>query len=581
MPPASRAGFACDREAPVVLVEPWSLRPSSFRCQVISRCFWTTITIYSPQESRHKLMSASNLGINYDTRMNTFRPQYDPASQLTTLQLGYDATRKMGYDNRGYLTTMIDSGSSGAVSTIVDTYDSAGRKTKQVRDGVTSTYTMDNDDRLTLENRGGNLSSFAYDQDRNLTVLHNHGQNAVTMSHNALGQVVTSIAGSVVTTNTWDNAGRKTLANAGGTLTTFGWDQENRMVSRARNAEYDAFVYDEANHLRYRHDPTSETPDSLSYNYLDDNTFTVYSGQFGTRSEQMTPLEGVNVGNDDLDFLLDPLGSVIGKTSSSGVEDLAQFFPYGGPYAGARPVSDLWAFVGSLGYRRFDDTLYDVWNRWLETDTGHWKSLDPLWPHQLAYVYVDGMPVIGTDAAGMQLKVHDCPQKMRVRIETLCSKVLKSPKSDAGKINKCVQRTARASAQTCQAFNADRLECLKNFCRRGQIYCRKAKPGDPNASCPSYTKPWDKGTEPTGGIILFPPFEGGFWSDMTGANHDLLNVIHEAAHACGVDHGIYGGGPCECNDIYACCALEVWNGGKGEKCVASMKTFLGKGGKCR
>jgi len=103
-----------------------------------------------------------------------------------------------------------------------------------------------------------------------------------------------------------------------------------------------------------------------------------------------------------LDFLLDPLGSVIGKTSSSGVEDLSAYFPYGERTYGARPVSDLWAFVGWLGYRRFDDTLYDVWNRWYETNAGHWKSLDALWPDELAYMYVAGMPAMTVDWKGLQ-----------------------------------------------------------------------------------------------------------------------------------------------------------------------------------
>jgi len=92
---------------------------------------------------------------------------------------------------------------------------------------------------------------------------------------------------------------------------------------------------------------------------------------------------------------------VIGKTSSSGVEDLSAYFPYGERTYGARPVSDLWAFVGSLGYRRFDDTLYDVWNRWLETNAGHWKSLDPLWPDELPYMYVAGMPHATVDPSGL------------------------------------------------------------------------------------------------------------------------------------------------------------------------------------
>lgn len=94
------------------------------------------------------------------------------------------------------MINQVDSGSSGAVSTIVDTYDPGGRKSKQLRDGVTSTYTMDKVGRLTLQNKGGDLSSFAYDKVGHLPLKHNAEETALTMTRNLLGQVTTYTDGS-------------------------------------------------------------------------------------------------------------------------------------------------------------------------------------------------------------------------------------------------------------------------------------------------------------------------------------------------------------------------------------------------
>jgi len=309
----------------------------------------------------------------------------------------------MAYDTRGYMTTQIDSGSSGAVSTIVDTYDPGGRKTNQLRDGVTSTFTMDNVGRLTLQNRGGNLSSFAYDNVGHLTLKHNAGDSAVTMNRNLLGQVTTYMDGSTLCTNTWDVKGNLTNENIGGVLTTFGWDQENRMTSRTHGVNALNFVYDESHHLRYEFNPASED-EGVSFNYLDDVVFARYDTLFGTRLEQMTAWQGQNLANASLDFLIDPLGSFVGKTSSTGVGDLVAFFPYGEieDPNGARPPSNDWQFVGSYGVYAFSEFLKLMWHRWYDANAGSFRSVDPLWPRESAYGYVNGMPQMMVDWEGLQ-----------------------------------------------------------------------------------------------------------------------------------------------------------------------------------
>ncbi len=66
----------------------------------------------------------------------------------------------------------------------MDTYDAAGRKTKQVRNTTTTTYTYDNADRLTGQQVTGARATFVMDAVGNITVKSQEGTSPQTMTYN-------------------------------------------------------------------------------------------------------------------------------------------------------------------------------------------------------------------------------------------------------------------------------------------------------------------------------------------------------------------------------------------------------------
>ncbi len=249
-------------------------------------------------------------------------------------------------------------------------------------------------------------------------------------------------------------------------------------------------------------------------------------------------------------YVADPLGSVVQTRSSAGTQTSStEFWPFGDVRTSSGTNPSPWGFVGTLGYYTDLASRLYVRARYYRTSLSRWMTVDPLWPNSNGYSYVDNAPSRFSDPTGL-LKLVGCG-------------------------------TAAASNQACQPFNEDRQKCLKKFCTIGYIECQPINPDDPyNGICPTYTGPTDSPRNPSGGIIIKTPYGASNFSN-NGAWSGRLTVLHEMAHACGVDHGKYGSpSDCQCNDIYACCMFDVLMGRDGTHCVDSMKKHIGKGKKC-
>jgi len=101
------------------------------------------------------------------------------------------------------------------------------------------------------------------------------------------------------------------------------------------------------------------------------------------------------------DYLPDTLGSCIGTVSSVGVvTSTTDYYPYGEVASSTGTNPSPWGFCGLLGY--FADSLNRLYvrARVLRTDLTRWLTVDPLWPHEVAYQYVDLDPVIYSDSFG-------------------------------------------------------------------------------------------------------------------------------------------------------------------------------------
>ncbi len=98
-----------------------------------------------------------------------------------------------------------------------------------------------------------------------------------------------------------------------------------------------------------------------------------------------------------LDYLTDALGSVTAKVSQAGaVASSARYKPYGDKLAGS---DYTFGWVGSFGYRKAVSGPYIRARHYSELN-GSWRSIDRLWPSQLAYTYAESSPTFKVDEMG-------------------------------------------------------------------------------------------------------------------------------------------------------------------------------------
>ncbi|MFO0538494.1 MAG: hypothetical protein ACK5ZK_02565, partial [Armatimonadota bacterium] len=114
----------------------------------------------------------------------------------------------------------------------MDTYDAAGRKTKQVRNTTTTTYTYDNADRLTGQQVTGARATFVMDAVGNITVKSQEGTSPQTMTYNAAQRLTTMQDGPTRVTFTYDNNGNTTIEQRGSSAirTVYAYNRRNEMT---------------------------------------------------------------------------------------------------------------------------------------------------------------------------------------------------------------------------------------------------------------------------------------------------------------------------------------------------------------
>ena len=136
-----------------------------------------------------------------------------------------------------------------------------------------------------------------------------------------------------------------------------------------------------------------------------------------------------------LDYELDPLGTVLH------VWDQTSTY-YVGTYR-AKPFGDTlyqdgpdirFKWVGSLGYRStgLAHAEYYVRARHYGTQEGSWTTVDPLWPGEAAYGYVNGNPTNWSDPIGLgcspvcypNLVVSEAARKCDVKVDPTDSRYL-------------------------------------------------------------------------------------------------------------------------------------------------------------
>ena len=102
-------------------------------------------------------------------------------------------------------------------------------------------------------------------------------------------------------------------------------------------------------------------------------------------------------------YIPDQLGNTIGLMNSAGtLTDSWTYWPYGEVRTRTGSNATPFTFLGTLGY--FLDTLnkmFYVRARHLRSDLARWLTVDPLWPQEQAFCYVNDTPIAIADPTGL------------------------------------------------------------------------------------------------------------------------------------------------------------------------------------
>lgn len=160
-----------------------------------------------------------------------FTSMYDPNSRLTTMIDGMGSSQIQTFDAMGRAFTLIQySPANSPVVTVVDGYDSAGRKTSQFRDSLTTNYQYDAASRLTGQQATGRWATLVYDAVDNVLVKAYQGQYAMTFMFDAASRITSMIQGATVTNYTYNAAGNLTLEAEGAAQTGYVYNGENMLL---------------------------------------------------------------------------------------------------------------------------------------------------------------------------------------------------------------------------------------------------------------------------------------------------------------------------------------------------------------
>src|SRR5579872_2576809 len=109
-------------------------------------------------------------------------------------------------------------------------------------------------------------------------------------------------------------------------------------------------------------------------------------------------------GGTRTDYLTDALGNVTATVNQSGqVVNTYRYKPYGAQLAKTGAGADpAFRWVGAQGYRQTGRKYSDVYVRARHYGSafGRWTTVDPKWPSQPAYGYVNDDPLARVDPSG-------------------------------------------------------------------------------------------------------------------------------------------------------------------------------------
>jgi RHS repeat-associated protein len=102
------------------------------------------------------------------------------------------------------------------------------------------------------------------------------------------------------------------------------------------------------------------------------------------------------------EYVPDTLGNVIMTTDESGtVTSTTTYWPFGEVRSQTGSNPSPWGFCGVWGYLTDAVSRMYVRARYYRADASRWLTVDPVWPIEQTYQYVDGTPTTITDRTGL------------------------------------------------------------------------------------------------------------------------------------------------------------------------------------
>ena len=352
---------------------------------------------------------------------------YDDYNRLAIPALFRNAagTELQGNGERPNNVTRLVMSLSGAVNTIIYTYDKAGNRVSETRtNGISTAYGYDNAQRFTnvLHKAGTNTllqGRLAYNKAGSVTQEKVAGSAhmapgvpaADTATYNACNQVAKSNGKAY----TYDADGNLTAIADGEFAATYTPENRPSQITRKRDGvtETISYTYD-ASGLRIKRAVTGGATTQFHYGPDDRLLFTTDGAGKVTASYVWNGpalaaiLSGPSL-NTDLRYpLLNRLGNVMALADPTGTTKVKYAYqPYGYTYRETLPAgtadTNFFTFVGGIGVQDEGGGLFYMKNRFYDASTGRFLQRDPIGFEGGVnlYAYVNANPVNLSDPSGL------------------------------------------------------------------------------------------------------------------------------------------------------------------------------------
>jgi RHS repeat-associated protein len=324
-----------------------------------------------------------------DWLSNVTEYSYNDAGYLTLTELPNGVTAEHGYDTADRLTSVVNEGPGGVLSSFTYTLDDVGNRTQVVTPEGTESYTFDDLYRLTGVTYPDSTSeSFSYDEVGNRTAT-----AVLAYTYDDADQMLT--AGS--TTFDYDNNGNQIECGSD----TLSYDHENRLASATVASANYSFGYDGsglrqtltagASAKAFTWDVSLAVPAVID----DEENGYVYGVDL---------IAAIDGSSEERYFSHDALGSVVNLSDATG-NDVASYGykAFGEVRAETGPVNSEWRFAGE---QQDESRLHYLRARYYDSLTGRFLSQDPWYSSLMApvsqnrYPYALGNPTNLIDPLG-------------------------------------------------------------------------------------------------------------------------------------------------------------------------------------